>query len=140
MNFFHKIQNFRKISDLFSQIWLKKRHTSLFSFFFFFFLEFGAKSGKKKSSKIRRTSSTACARKKKFAEKNAIFEFFAIEIHWINEFSLIQSQKSRILHFFCEFLMNFFPDFAPNSRKQWRLSFFNQICENKLENCRKFWN
>ena len=29
--FFHKIQNFRQISDLFSQIWLKKRHTSLFS-------------------------------------------------------------------------------------------------------------
>ena len=34
--------------------------------------------------------------------------------------------------------MNFFPDFAPNSRKEWRLSFFNQICENKLENYRKF--
>ena len=31
VNNFHKIQNFRKISDLFSQIWLKKRHTSLFS-------------------------------------------------------------------------------------------------------------
>ena len=30
-NNFHKIQNFRQISDLFSQIWLKKRHTSLFS-------------------------------------------------------------------------------------------------------------
>ena len=39
MNFFHKIQNFRQISDLFSQIWMKKRHTS-------HFLEFGAKSGK----------------------------------------------------------------------------------------------
>ena len=36
---------------------------------------------------------------------------------WINEYSLIQSQTLRILHFFCEFLMNFFPDFAPNSRK-----------------------
>ena len=31
MNFFHKIQNFGQISDLISQIWLKKRHTSLFS-------------------------------------------------------------------------------------------------------------
>ena len=31
MNNSHKIQNFRQISDLFSQIWLKKRHTSLFS-------------------------------------------------------------------------------------------------------------
>ena len=38
VNNFHKIQNFRQISDLFSQIWLKKRHTSLF-------LEFVAKSG-----------------------------------------------------------------------------------------------
>jgi len=45
---------------------------------------------------------------------------------------------------FCIFSANFwwivicFPDFAPNSRKQWHLSFFNQIYENKLENCRKF--
>ena len=33
MNNFHRIwfQNFRQISNLFSQIWLKKRHTSLFS-------------------------------------------------------------------------------------------------------------
>ena len=31
-------------------------------------------------------------------------------------------------------------DFAPNSREEWRLSLFNQFCENKLENCRKFWN
>ena len=36
--------------------------------------------------------------------------------------------------------MNFFPDFAPNSRKGWRLSLFDQICENKLEICRNFWN
>ncbi len=36
---------------------------------------------------------------------------------WINESSLIQSQTLRILHFFCEFLVNFFPDFAPNPRK-----------------------
>ena len=36
--------------------------------------------------------------------------------------------------------MNFFPDFAPNSRKEWRLSLFNQICENNFENCRNFWN
>ena len=34
-----------------------------------------------------------------------------------SQYSLIQSQTIRILHFFCEFLMNFFPDFAPNSRK-----------------------
>ena len=31
MNNFDKTHNFRQISDLFSQIWLKKRHTSLFS-------------------------------------------------------------------------------------------------------------
>ena len=36
--------------------------------------------------------------------------------------------------------MTFFPDFAPNSRKEWRLSIFNQICENKFENFRNFWN
>ena len=31
MNKFHRFQNFRQFSNLFSQIWLKKRHTSLFS-------------------------------------------------------------------------------------------------------------
>ena len=31
MNNVHRLQNFRQISNLFSQIWLKKRHTSLFS-------------------------------------------------------------------------------------------------------------
>ena len=31
MNNFHKFQNFRQFSNSFSQIWLKKRHTSLFS-------------------------------------------------------------------------------------------------------------
>ena len=35
-----------------------------------------------------------------------------------SQISLIQSQKIRILRFFCEFLMSFFPDFAPNSRKE----------------------
>ena len=34
--------------------------------------------------------------------------------------------------------MNFFPDFAPNSRKEWGLSLFNQFCENELENNRNF--
>ena len=36
--------------------------------------------------------------------------------------------------------MNCFPDFAPNSRKEWGLSLFNQFCENELENYRNFWN
>ena len=31
MNNFHRFQNFRQFSNLFSQIRLKKRHTSLFS-------------------------------------------------------------------------------------------------------------
>ena len=42
--------------------------------------------------------------------------------------------------FFCEFLMIFSPDFAPNSRTEWRLSILNYICENKFKNCRIFWN
>ena len=62
--------------------------------------------------------------------------FFAIE-YWMSDFFQF---LRRILHFFWEFLMIFFPDFAPNSRKEWRLSLFNQICENKLEHCRNFWN
>ena len=31
MNNFHRFHNFWQVSNLFSQIWLKKRHTSLFS-------------------------------------------------------------------------------------------------------------
>jgi hypothetical protein len=50
---------------------------------------------------------------------------------WISEFFHF---LCRILHFFCELLMNFCPDFATNSRKEWRRSLFNQFCENKLEN------
>ena len=59
VNFFHRIQNFRQISDLFSQIWLKKRHTSLFSGIW-----------RETREKIHQ----------KFAEKIAKFEFFAIEL------------------------------------------------------------
>ena len=39
----------------------------------------------------------------------------------------------RILHFFCEFLMKFYPHFATNSRKEWRFAatdfivFFNHV-------------
>ena len=44
---------------------------------------------------------------------------------------------------FCIFSAKFwwivFPDFAPNSRKEWGLSLFNQFCENELENYRNFW-
>ena len=56
---------------------------------------------------------------------------------WI---SLIQSQKNRILHFFCEFLMNFFRISRQIPEKSDVCRFFNQIYENILENSRKFWN
>ena len=36
---------------------------------------------------------------------------------WINEYSLIQSQTLRILHFFCEFLMIFFSGFRAKFQK-----------------------
>ena len=59
---------------------------------------------------------------------------------WINEYSLIQSQTIRILHFFCEFLMNFFPDFAPNSRKMWRVSLFQSNLRKQIRNLPKILN
>ena len=60
--------------------------------------------------------------------------FFAIE--WLHFWSFHFSCEN--LHSFSDFFMKICPDFATNSRKEWRLSLFNQICENKLENCRKF--
>merc|ERR1712182_95279 len=56
----------------------------------------------------------------------------------INEYSLIQSQTLRILHFFCEFLMNFFRISRQIPENSDVCRFFNQICENKSEICRKF--
>ena len=58
---------------------------------------------------------------------------------WIIEFSIFSFSSSNFA-FFLRIFDVFFPDFAPNSRKECRLSLFNQFCENKLENCRKFWN
>ena len=61
---------------------------------------------------------------------------------WINEYSLIQSQTLRILHFlvriFDEFFFRISRQIPENSDV---CRFFNQICENKLEICRKlkFW-
>ena len=55
-----------------------------------------------------------------------------------SQYSLIQSQTLRILHFFCEFLMNFFRISRQIPEKSDAFCFFNQICENKLESCRKF--
>ena len=59
MNNFHRFQNFRQLSNLFSQIRLKKQKASLFS---------GIWRGNRK--KIHQ----------KFAEKIAKFEVFAIEL------------------------------------------------------------
>ena len=60
--------------------------------------------------------------------------------YWINEYSLIQSQTLRILHFFSA---NFWWIFFRISRQIPENSdvcrFFNQICANKSEICRKFW-
>ena len=69
VNFFHKIQNFTQISDLLSQIWLKKRHTSLFS-----------RIWREIRKKIHQNSQKKCN--------------FRIFCDWISEFSLIQSQKN----------------------------------------------
>ena len=66
--------------------------------------------------------------------------FFAIE-YWISDFFHF---SCWILHFFCEFLMNFWWIFVRISRQIPEKSnvcrFFNRICKNKWGNCRKFWN
>ena len=110
VNNFHRIQNFRQISDLFSQIWLKKRHTSLFSGIWREIRKKFIKNSQKKC-KIR----SVC--------------------DWINEYSLIQSRKS-----FGDFWRIFFRISRQIPEKSDAFCFFNQICENELESCRKFWN
>ena len=72
MNNSHKFQNFRQLSNLFSQIWLKKQKASLFSGIW--------REIRKKSSKIRT----------KKCKSRSVWDW----IIWINEYSLIQSQKS----------------------------------------------
>ena len=60
---------------------------------------------------------------------------------WINEYSLIHSQTLRILRFLARIFDDFFSRISrqiPENSDVCR--FFNQICENKLESCRKFWN
>ena len=58
---------------------------------------------------------------------------------WINEYSLIQSQKIRILHFSANFWWIFFRISRQIPENSDVCRFFNQICENKTEICRKFW-
>ena len=53
-----------------------------------------------------------------FSQKSSIF--FR---EWIMNFRFFHL-LCRILHFFWEFLMKICPDFATNSRKEWRLSLF----------------
>ena len=57
---------------------------------------------------------------------------------WIIEFPIFSISSSNFAFFLRNF-DEFFPDFAPNSRKEWGLSLFNQFCENELENYRNFW-
>ena len=73
-----------------------------------------------------------------FSQKSPTFSF-AIE-YWISDFFSHFLVKLCILHFSAKFWWNFvrisrqFPENSEVCR------FFNQICENKLENCRNFWN
>ena len=72
-----------------------------------------------------------------FYEKNAKFEVFAIE-YWISDVLLFFSSNFAI--FSANFLWNFVRISRQIPEKSDVCRFFNQICENKLENCRKFWN
>ena len=61
---------------------------------------------------------------------------FAIELmNFINSISIA---KISNFAFFCEFLVNFFRISRQIPEKSDVFRFFNQICENKLESCRKF--
>ena len=92
MNNFHRFQNFRQFSNLFSKIWLKKRHTSLFS-------------------EICRETRTKFH--KKIAEKYKIRIF----CDWINEYSLTHSQTLRILRFLARIFDEFFSGFRAKFQK-----------------------
>ena len=73
-------------------------------------------------------------RSQNFSQKSSTF--FR---EWIMNFRFCSISSSNFA-FFCEFLMKFCPEFATNSRKEWRVSLFNQICEGKIKSCRKFWH
>ena len=61
---------------------------------------------------------------------------------WINEFPIFHFcvELKRNFAFFCEFWWNFVRISRQIPEKSDVCRFFNQICENKLENCRKFCN
>ena len=58
---------------------------------------------------------------------------------WINEYSLIQSQKFENCIFLARILMIFFRISRQILENSDVCRFVNQICENKSEICRKFW-
>ena len=97
MNIYHRFQNFRQFSDLFSKIRLNKWHTSFFS-------------GICREIRIKFIKNSQ--KKSKIRHKNENTNF------WWNFVRISRQipEKSDVCRF------------------------FNQICENKLENCRKFWD
>ena len=57
--------------------------------------------------------------------------------NWISDFFQF---LRRILHFSANFLWKFVRISRQIPEKSDVCRFFNRICENELENCRKFWN
>ena len=52
---------------------------------------------------------------------------------WIIEFPIFFHCLRRILHFCCDFFMKFPPDFATNSRKEWRVSLFQSHLRKQIK-------
>ena len=75
-------------------------------------------------------------RSQKFSQKSSTF--FR---EWIMNFRFFHFLR-RFLHFFCEFLMKFGPDFATNSRKEWRVSLFQSNLRKQIRKLPKIelWN
>jgi hypothetical protein len=59
--------------------------------------------------------------------------FFAIE-HWISDYFLFSSSNFA---FYLRFYDEFCPDFATNSRKEWRVSLFQSILRKQIRNLQK---
>ena len=89
-------------------------------------------------AEIYKTHSFAAFFKIKISAKIANI-FSRLNIEFLIFFHFFEFFR-QIVHFCCECWWNFvriswqFPEKSDVCR------FFNQICENKLENCRKFWN
>ena len=147
MNNFHRFQNFRQFSNLFSQIWLKKRHTSLFSGICREIQQKFIKNSRKNvkfDEESERNGNSIFIREK-------CWRFLTKKLRLENGAKECIPMHSCNLHFFwelfmkfCIFSANFLWNFVRSSRQIPEKSdvcrFFNQICENKLESCRNFWN